>query len=136
MNGQSDIDYPRLHDFARHTIHSTETLGVTLNTVDSIIRQHAELTGKHGQGEPGIPKAFLQTRQYMQFQHRMLASLRARSIANEQRVRNEINLVSRSWLIPVTVHETDAHRPSTSLPKHKIEHCSPLVRQQEEMEQR
>ena len=101
MNGQSDIDYPRLHNFARHTIHSTETLGVTLNTVDNIIKQHAELTGKHCREEPESPKAFLQTRQHMQFQRQMLASLRARSIANEQRVQNEINLVSMTELIPI-----------------------------------
>jgi hypothetical protein len=33
-------NFPRLHDVARHIIHSNETLDVALETVDSIIHEH------------------------------------------------------------------------------------------------
>ena len=92
-HSRSDTDYPQLHDFARHTIHSTETLGVALNTVDSMIRQQNLLLEKTQQGQRDNVKALLQTRQYMQFQHQMLANLKSRSEANGLRLQNEINLV-------------------------------------------
>lgn len=84
-------DYMFLHDFARHVIHSTETLGVALDTVNRILEQQEKLTAnvKHKifQGTKALP----QTQQYLHFQRQMLRNLRARSEANQLRLQNEIN---------------------------------------------
>jgi len=91
-----------LHDIARHAIHSTETLGVASNTINSILRQHELLLKKQRQHPTEHIKTQWQTRQYLQFQSQMFASLRARSEANELRVRNEVNLVRFSRTIVIS----------------------------------
>lgn len=83
-----------LHEIERHAIHSNETLGVALNTVNAMLQQHARLLSRRNQDQVGWPVVLYQTHQYMQFQYHMLESTRARSISIEQRSRNEINLVS------------------------------------------
>ena len=82
-----------LHEIERHAIHSNETLGVALNTVNSMLQHHARLLSKRVRADGGGPVVLARTHQYMQFQYHMLESTRARSISNEQRSRNEINLV-------------------------------------------
>lgn len=82
-----------LHEIERHAIHSNETLGVALNTVNTMLQQHTRLLSKRIQADGGGLAVLLRTHQYMQFQYHMLESTRARSISNEQRSRNEINLV-------------------------------------------
>lgn len=82
-----------LHEIERHAIHSNETLGVALNTVKTMLQQHARLFSNRVHAENGGLAALPRTHQYMQFQYHMLESTRARSISNEQRSRNEINLV-------------------------------------------
>lgn len=93
-----DTDYPFLHDFARHVIHSTETLGVALDTANSIIQQHAFFMDSQAQRSHQHIKVLPQTRQYMHFQRQMLVSLRARSEANQLRLQNEINFVCHMQL--------------------------------------
>ena len=87
-----------LHEIERHAIHSNETLGVALNTVNAMLQQHARLLSRRNQDELGGPVVLYQTHQYMQFQYHMLENTRARSISIEQRSRNEINLVIRTFL--------------------------------------
>ena len=55
-NAQSspETDYYRLHDFARHAIHSTETLAVAINTMDSILQQHQIFSERRQQGEISV----------------------------------------------------------------------------------
>ena len=88
--------FPALHDHSRHLIHLTELLGVALSTVDSMTKQHGLfLRMQKKQPAQNLPVA-LQTQQYMQFQHRMLLSIRARSEAVNFRLQNEINLVTET----------------------------------------
>ena len=82
-----------LHEIERHAIYSNETLGVALNTVNSMLQQHARFLSRRNHDDGGELVVLLQTHQYMQFQYHMLESTRARSVSNEQRSRNEINLV-------------------------------------------
>lgn len=82
-----------LHETERHAIHSNETLGVALTTVNTMLQQHARLLARRNQDDGNGFTVLSQTHQYMQFQYHMLESTRARSISNEQRLRNEINLV-------------------------------------------
>jgi len=88
-----DTDYPFLHDFARHVIHSTETLGVALDTANNMIQQHAIFMDNQAQRSYQHIRVLPQTRQYMQFQRQMLVNLKARSEANQLRLQNEINFV-------------------------------------------
>lgn len=82
-----------LHEIERHAIHSNETLGVALNTVNNMVQEHASLLSRRNRDDSGGFVVLSQTHQYLQFQYHMLESTRARSISNEQRSRNEINLV-------------------------------------------
>lgn len=58
-----------------------------------MLQQHARLLSRRNQDQDGGLAVLSQTHQYMQFQYHMLESTKARSISNEQRSRNEINLV-------------------------------------------
>lgn len=82
-----------LHEIERHAIHSNETLDVALNTVATMLQQHARLLSRRNQDDGGALVVLSRIHQYMQFQYHMLESTRARSVSNEQRSRNEINLV-------------------------------------------
>jgi Mg2+ and Co2+ transporter CorA len=85
-------DYPRLHDLARHIIHSSETLSIAIETMSSMIDQYEAYLAER----PSLSKAAItksqQTRKSIQFQTSLLRCLKARSIALEDRLRNEINL--------------------------------------------
>lgn len=98
-NGRRKTDYTILHDFARHVIHSTETLGVALDTVSRIIEQQEALTANVDHKVHQEFKALPQTQQYLHFQRQMLKSLKARSEANQLRLQNEINFVRQTHLL-------------------------------------
>lgn len=82
-----------LHDFARHVIHSTETLGVALDTVNRIVEQQEILATKVEHKVNQGTKAPPQIQQYLHFQRQMIKNLGARSEANQLRLQNEINFV-------------------------------------------
>ena len=89
---QQQTNFSSLHDFARHAIHSSETLDVATETVTSMVRQHEWFSDA---GQPYVSMdvtALRHTRQYLDYQLQMIRSLRARSKANEERLRNEIAL--------------------------------------------
>ncbi|KAL9098649.1 MAG: hypothetical protein Q9163_005733 [Psora crenata] len=91
---QQEPNFPLLHDFARHTIHSSESLDVAIDTVAGILSQH-EWFLDAGRSYIGVdPTVARRTRQHLRFQIQVMRSLRARSKANEARLRNEIDLVS------------------------------------------
>ena len=91
---QQEPNFPLLHDFARHTIHSSESLDVAIDTMVGILGQH-EWFSDAGRSYIDIdPIVFRRTRQQLLFQIQMMRSLRARSKANEARLRNEIDSVS------------------------------------------
>ena len=86
-------NFSLLHDFARHTIHSSETLDVAIDIMAGILGQHEWFSDA---GQPYIATHSIvsrRTRQHL-VQIQMMRSLRARSKANEARLRNEIDLVS------------------------------------------
>ena len=92
---QQEPNFPLLHDLARHTIHSSESLDVAIDTMTGILGQH-ELFLDAGRSYIDIdPVVSQRTKQHLRFQIQMMRSLKARSKANEARLRNEINLVSR-----------------------------------------
>lgn len=82
-----------LHDFTRHAIHSSEILDVAIDTVKHMLRQH-EWFSHAGQSYIDIDVHALRCNEHdLSFQMQMLQNLRARSKANEERLRNEITLV-------------------------------------------
>ena len=64
-----------------------------MNTVDSMIGQLRIFLEKQDHELVQNLAVTLQTQQYIQFQYRLLTSIRARSEAVDLRLRNEINLV-------------------------------------------
>lgn len=89
---QQEPNFPLLHDFARHTIHSSESLDVAIDTIAGILGQH-EWFSDAGRSYVDVdPIVSRRTRQHLRFQIQMMQSLRARSKANEARLRNEIDL--------------------------------------------
>ena len=91
---QQEPNFPLLHDFARHTIHSSESLDVAIDTMAGILGQQ-EWFSNAGRSYIDVnPIVLRRTRQHLLFQIQMMRSLRARSKANEARLRNEIDSVS------------------------------------------
>ncbi len=88
-------DYPFLHDFARHVIHSTETLGVALDVVNRIIEQQESFMENSNRGPHQGTTSLPESQQHLYFHRQILRGLRARSEANQQRLQNEINFVGR-----------------------------------------
>lgn len=87
-------DYDRMHELARHAIHTSEMLEMTLETLTAIIREHELFFDNN----PALPKSIRtiskQTMRDLRFQNTIFKSLHLRSKALEDRLRNEINLVN------------------------------------------
>lgn len=83
-----DLQYVRMHEIARHAIHSTEMLGTSLTVLDGMISElsrFAKCTGREEEVS-GIERD-------LNFHRSTLRCLQLRSAALEDRLRNEINLV-------------------------------------------
>ena len=90
---QLGTNFPLLHDFARHTVHSIETLDVATDTMSGVLGQH-EWFLDVGRAYIDADSIFSRcTGQHLRFQIQMMRSLRAQSNANEARLRNEIDLI-------------------------------------------
>jgi hypothetical protein len=86
-------DYPRLHDLARHTIHSSETLHMAAHAVERMMDSH-ELFSQDRQSQKAQQvTSFKWTAQRLRFHHQLFKGLAMRSEANERRLQNEMNLV-------------------------------------------
>lgn len=85
-------DYLRLHDIARHAGHSTETLGVAVQTVETMITQHTLLIEGGASMNSTARRINHQTSKHLFFYSQMLQGLKARSEANRERLQNEITL--------------------------------------------
>lgn len=85
--GKPAPNYRILHDLARHAIHVTETLDVTIYTVDGLLLQHQEV-------QPDVvnKQAWRAVHQKLLFYKQMIGSLRCRSRSNQERLQNEIQL--------------------------------------------
>ncbi|KAJ5087378.1 hypothetical protein N7456_010994 [Penicillium angulare] len=88
-------NYRRLHDIARHAIHVTESLDVAVQNVDHIIKQHELYASLWAEGStPDIRQhaSFQDTSSRLSFFQSHIESIRHRSISNQQRLQNEIQL--------------------------------------------
>lgn len=83
-------DYRRLHDIARHAIHVTEALEVTVQNIEQIVRQHELFVSSrtHSQAETNHQEVSRRLAFYKSY----IDSQRQRSISNEKRLQNEIQL--------------------------------------------
>ncbi|QSS65883.1 hypothetical protein I7I51_06734 [Histoplasma capsulatum] len=87
-------DFPKLHDIARHVIHSNETLDVAIETIDSILHEHELLISREGStGSHQIQKINAEdvTRR-LYYHSREIRAIKARSASLYDRLQNEINL--------------------------------------------
>lgn len=99
------IDYPALHDLARHAIHACETLDVSVRTARAILEHHARFVDELGPSRTPPTATDEERRQRcvsagaarnvhekLQHMEHMLESLRHRSSSNKARLLNEIQL--------------------------------------------
>jgi Mg2+ and Co2+ transporter CorA len=85
--GKPEPDYRRLHDLARHAIHVTETLDVTIHTMEGMLRQHQDL-----RSDVSNKHAWRAIHQKLLFSKQIIGSLQCRSRSNQERLQNEIQL--------------------------------------------
>ena len=83
-------NYRYMHDLARHAIHVSESLAVSLKTIGSIIRCHDDLLKVRPDRKSAHVGKTIHAR--LQFMENILHSLWSRSDANQQRLSNEIQL--------------------------------------------
>jgi hypothetical protein len=86
-------DYIELHETARHTLHSSETLAMALETLHSMMQEQEDFSNRTLPGHPSSAVLFGNTRRSFQLQSTLLKSIHLRSQGLEKRIRNEINLV-------------------------------------------
>ncbi|KGO76450.1 hypothetical protein PITC_088640 [Penicillium italicum] len=87
--GRPQPDYRRLHDIGRHAIHVNETLDVALQNIEQILIQHESYTNSNpDNASPSSEDIRLRLRSWQSF----IENLRSRSISNEKRLQNEIQL--------------------------------------------
>ncbi|KAH8756779.1 hypothetical protein F5883DRAFT_569269 [Diaporthe sp. PMI_573] len=82
-------DYRRLHDTARHAIHVSETLGVARQTMSRIVTEHDAFMKSELATDKNVSQG---VQRRLRFVENMMSSLRDRSVSNEKRLLNEIQL--------------------------------------------
>jgi hypothetical protein len=88
-------DYTRMHELARHTIHASEMLEITLETLAAMIQEHdAVFENADALGVNLMKTVSRKTGRDLKFHHTLLKGFHLRSKALEERLRNEISLVS------------------------------------------
>ncbi len=85
-------NYPRLHDIARHAIHVSETLDLSIKTVDCMMKQHDQFMADRPVADDRTRRMQKKMRMRMEFYSHMLDSLLSRSTSNKERMLNEIQL--------------------------------------------
>jgi Mg2+ and Co2+ transporter CorA len=87
--GRPQPDYRQLHDIARHAIHVNETLDVSLQNLEHILRQQESSMKADQENDTAVSEEIhLRLRSWQSF----ISNLRSRSISNEKRLQNEIQL--------------------------------------------
>jgi hypothetical protein len=81
-----------MHELARHTIHSSEMLAVAAETIANLVQEHEIFL--HDSASPVLSALSKQTIRTLRSHIAILKCLHLRSKALEDRLRNEINLVS------------------------------------------
>ncbi|KAI1116609.1 hypothetical protein F5Y14DRAFT_48744 [Nemania sp. NC0429] len=90
-DGRPQPDYRHLHDIARHAVHVTETLDVSVQTVQRMLARHRELMQQQQQLQSDEGQS-QESQSQLEFYESFLTSLRQRSVSNEKRMANEIQL--------------------------------------------
>ncbi|KAI1847988.1 hypothetical protein JX266_006101 [Neoarthrinium moseri] len=85
-------NYVRMHDIARHAIHVSETLDVTLKTASMILFQHKYFVTHEMEPEKALRRTSKHIMDRLSYLEHVLFSLRARSASNKERLSNEISL--------------------------------------------
>lgn len=83
-------NYRRLHDIARHSIHVTESLEVTRHNIEHIARQHEIFVNSRTGCQAGSTHQEISRR--LAFFQSYVGSIQHRSVSNEKRLQNEIQL--------------------------------------------
>lgn len=87
--GRPQPDYRRLHDIARHGIHVNETLDMSLQNMEHILTQHDNyMNSKPDNASTASEDIHIRLQSWQSF----ISNLRCRSISNEKRLQNEIQL--------------------------------------------
>ncbi|KAJ5852143.1 uncharacterized protein N7529_011528 [Penicillium soppii] len=87
--GRPQPDYRRLHDIARHAIHVSETLDVAVQNLEHMVMQHESYMNTNPENITFVYEDIhLHLRSFQSF----IANLRFRSMSNEKRLQNEIQL--------------------------------------------
>ncbi|KAK5135373.1 hypothetical protein LTR08_005315 [Meristemomyces frigidus] len=85
-------DYTGLHELARHAIHTTEMLAMSIEVVSSFALENEALRGENLVVSAGAEAGRKRTGQALRHYGTLLKSLHLRSQALEARLRNEISL--------------------------------------------
>ena len=83
----------RLHEVARHAIHSFETLSVSIETVKALQQQISNLLARRAANDRTAIDALNDIKVRLECQMHMLQNLLLRSQSNKERLQNEIALV-------------------------------------------
>jgi hypothetical protein len=87
----TNTDFPGLHEVARHTAHATETVQVAGNILERMASECQTLAQRQCNSTDG--EAMYEYFEALKFHHSMMLGIAARSVSNEKRLSNEINLV-------------------------------------------
>lgn len=85
-------DYGHLHEIARHAIHVSESLEVTVKTVENIMQRHTVYVKGATDSDKIARHASKHLRNRLLYLENMLVSLKYRSASNQARLQNEIQL--------------------------------------------
>ncbi|OJD18766.1 hypothetical protein AJ78_01237 [Emergomyces pasteurianus Ep9510] len=90
----ADPDFRKLHNIARHAIHSNETLDVAIDTIGSIVHEHELFILREGSTSAhSIPKQIANdVARQLYYHSKELRAIKARSSSLYDRLQNEINL--------------------------------------------
>ncbi|GIC89489.1 uncharacterized protein Aud_005908 [Aspergillus udagawae] len=86
------LNFPNLHDIARHIFHANETLEVATHTLQSLIDEQARFRAEYEALTNQNRGCWIHTAQRAHFVAKQLHSLLTRSKSLSERLRNEINL--------------------------------------------
>jgi hypothetical protein len=106
------LQYVRMHEIARHAIHSTEMLATSLTVLDSIIAEVQQQNAQYSHSREELTAVDRD----LNFHRSTMRCLQLRSQALEDRLRNEINLVSLTNEGEAEYHSCDALLIGEGLP--------------------
>jgi hypothetical protein len=99
-----------MHEISRHAIHISEILSVTIETMESILRQQKSIY----ENVPDLGKTSReQAQEYTNFQLQMIKALKHRSCSNYERLKIETTLVMKllsGFLSPIHALTTEAYK--------------------------